>query len=610
MSFTEKEKQIISWGAANGKSKEEVRSAIINLRAGLTPSQMASAKTTVAGEQVVDTGPGYLERVGGQYEKSAEDIQSAVETGAEKMASGDVLGGVFRSGVGTAAAFVRGVFAPLIELVAPSIQSAISGAVKKEEAGENGGLVGKILTSDTFKNIVTKISDWAQENPDKARNLQDSIDVVTGIVGTPALSKSVSTVTRVGANIARSTGDWGGDAARVISGAIEDVVGAGGKVAAGASTIAKSATEGIARIPERIATNVAEKQAIAAAIEKLPSQAARRAVQEGVDIADARSLLAIAPEQKPLIRKIYDSVKAYVSGESKTNPIEIVGEPIVQRVNFLRREQVSVGRALGEASRNIGNVTTPELREAVLGELKKVPGMTGLAEKNGVLDFKNTVLTTAETLADRRAIQSIYEQAIRWGNGEAKHRLRQELFEILGGKKAAGVQLTATQDRAYQAIRTGLLNVLESKNELYRTLSQQYAKITKPLEEISRRMKGLIGADEDIANMSAGLLARRLTSAATSNPEIRNLLRLLDEATPKVGESLMSAETAQEVYNILNRYFDIAPKTSFQGLSQTAIEKGNVRSAVTQAVTDVIGRSDATRQKALEDLINEILLSS
>ena len=35
--------------------------------------------------------------------------------------------------------------------------------------------------------------------------------------------------------------------------------------------------------------------------------------------------------------------------------------------------------------------------------------------------------------------------------------------------------------------------------------------------------------DEDILDMSAGLLARRLTSNSASNPKIRLLLRQLDE---------------------------------------------------------------------------------
>jgi hypothetical protein len=78
-----------------------------------------------------------------------------------------------------------------------------------------------------------------------------------------------------------------------------------------------------------------------------------------------------------------------------------------------------------------------------------------------------------------------------------------------------------------------------------------------------RFMKTLPDATEDILDMQAGLLARRLTGNAQSNPQIRNILKMLDKATGKTGTK-DSVEALQDLYNIFDKYYSIAGKTGFQ----------------------------------------------
>jgi hypothetical protein len=119
-------------------------------------------------------------------------------------------------------------------------------------------------------------------------------------------------------------------------------------------------------------------------------------------------------------------------------------------------------------------------------------------------------------------------------------------------------------------------------------------------------MKGIVGADEDILNMSAGLLARRLTSNAPSNPQLRNILRSIDNILKD--KTLPNLEGLQDVYNILDRYYDIAAKTGFQGQIKTGIEKaGDIWTGIAGKVGEVTGQTPAVRQKAIEDLLKDIL---
>jgi hypothetical protein len=108
--------------------------------------------------------------------------------------------------------------------------------------------------------------------------------------------------------------------------------------------------------------------------------------------------------------------------------------------------------------------------------------------------------------------------------------------------------------------------------------------------------------------MDAGLLVRRLTSNATSNPEIRNLLRALDNATKVSGKTTLSVENLQDFYNVLDKYYNIAGKTTLQGQVQRGVEKASGwKDLLYQVAQKTTGMSDEVRMKAIEDAITEAL---
>lgn len=552
----------------------------------LTPQQFKALKTRLRGGE-----SGYFSRVGQRYGEEAERITGGIQQAAEQFGQKDEsIGGTFkktgallRGGLRTVGGVARAAFAPITEL--PGIKQAT------EFVGES---VAKIPGIDV---ALQKASELAKRHPESAKDIEDVLDTLA-LLGGQKVSPTLAGVAQKGKQVVKAT--------------VPPIRGGAAGIATAARTtkdIATTAFGGVQRIPSRIATNVAEKRAQKEAIRQLPVKSAQEAVQQGVDIADVKQMMNLPKAQVSPLRKLLSGVQKYARGETETNPIEIVGRPMRQGVQRLESAKGKIGQQLGEVANNLGEVSTREVFRPVFDALQKVPGLNGLrVSGRGELIFGDTVLASALSKNERKAIQKIFIEAVKAGSGKSKHLLRQELFEILGGKKRALTALTDTQEKAFDAVRSGLSNVLEGKNTAYKTLSNEYRKIVQPLQNLRRFFKNVAGADEDILDMNAGLLARRLTSAAPSNPQIRAILRSMDNALATKGKTLTNLETLQDFYNILDRYYDIAPKTGFQGQVKTGVEKATSGTGfMMEKARELAGETPAVRQKALEALLADVL---
>jgi len=521
---------------------------------------------------------GYLSRVKEQV------IGNVKEATQSELASGETMNPL-AAGVNIAKNVSNAVLSPVSQALKPAFDKTIapvSNAIVKTEP-------------------VQRVIDIISKHPDLAGVVADTLETglnVAGIEGTASgLQSGVDAVKGAPETIANKITPELQKFGKNIAQKTEGIRGVG-------SLISESAS----RIPSRIATNLAEKQAVSDTIKSLPTKEAQDAAFEGISVPDVEAITKIPESQKAPFRKLVDVVKKFAKGETKTNPIEVIGKPFMSRIKYLDTLRTKVGQQLGDVANGLSKVSKTELLPEVFGKLKKVSGLAGLKIKNGLLDFKDTVLSSQLTKADRTTIQKIFTDAIKDGTGKSKHLLRQELFEILGGKKRSLSNITDTQESAFQAIREGLSDVLEGKNGQYKKLSNQYRKIVEPLQGMRKLMKNVAGAGEDILDMSAGLLARRITSFAKSNPEIRNILRKLDAATKVKGKTLVNVEALQDFYNILDKYYDIAGKTGFQSQVTAGIEKASgIKDLLLQKVREVAGTTEATRTKALESLLDSVL---
>lgn len=542
----------------------------------------------------ISSKPGYLSRVGTELKSAYSGLQKTTERGAELMNEGRTgnlatdlsknVQGAVMSGLGAAESAIQAAFSPVTAALSPLFESGLKAS--------------GVLDNEKVRKTLVGLDTWAKAHPDAAENLKNLVTVGTTVYG----AKGAKKVAPIIKEEAKAVVDYGVKTAKAgveaVTPAIKGTVG-----------VAKSTVGGVVRTPARIATNIAEKQAVEKTIKSLPTKIAQRAARDGIDPLDVKTLYKVSKEVKPSARKLADNVIKFAKKETNVDPIEMVGKPVVMRMKALESAGTNIGKKLGDVSTKLGAVKSSEIAPPVFNSLKKVRGLEGLTvNSKGVLNFKNTVLTTAETSSDRKAIQSIFTQAIKSGSGQQKHLLRQELFEVLGGKKRALTALTDTQEKSYQAIRSGLSTVLESKDATYKSLSNQYRTVIYPLTEMRKMMKTIPGATEDILDMQAGLLARRLTSTSLSQGKVKMILKAMDDVAKVKGSTLKTTEELQNLYNLLGKYYDLAPKTGFQGQVKAGVEGATgLTDLITGAIRSVAGETSAVRQKALENALMEAL---
>jgi len=525
--MTPEEIKIAEYGAKNGKTKEEVKAAILKYRESIKPKEKTVLEKVAGGLDVAFGGGAIGEAIGSQLAKFTE--------------GGRAL-----------------------------------------KAQEEVGLVPQGTFEETFKGPTGK-----ELGIDL---LQAGLAVGTGGLGGVGI-KAATPAVKAGVTATKK--------------AAESII----PVASGAKELISRGGQKLANIPETLGTNVGAMKAETEAIKALPTKTAQEVTRSGVDILDVKDLIKIPVIAKPEIKQMADNIAKFARGESEIDPIEFVGKPIVARLKSLEATRVSVGKKLGEVAENLGKVTANEMYKPVLSRLQKTPGLEGLkVDSKGKLDFSNTTLTTRSTASDRSAIQNMFTDAIKSGTGKQKHLLRQELFEVLGGKKRAQVQLTGTQEKAYESIRQGLSDVLETKNSSYKTLSKKYREVLKPLADMRKKIRATPESPEDILDMNAGILARRITSTAMSRGDIESAIKALDKVTKTKSNVWEKTKALQDSYNVLRKYYDIDPKTSFIGLTKSAVEEGGgISGALIGGAKKLVGQTPAVRQAALEKLLNEIL---
>jgi hypothetical protein len=556
-----------------------------------SPQDERLARIQSLRQDIKSTQGGFMSDIKGIGTDIAESFKSRQEKGQAIAESDSGFAQKSFQALGQGAGFLSDVVGSTVmgglkALTPQPIQEAVGGAVQSG--------VEAVAQTDTVQNVIQK---YQALDDNTKRNIDALIgfgSLATDVAGGALLKKPVQqagkAVVETGLNVAKS----GVELAKPV-------------INVGKNVVTDTAT-GVVDFAKRIPVNVAESQAQKESIKALGSKTLQKAAREGVDVLDLQDMKKIPKPERPILKKLADTVKDFAEGKSKNNPFEVVGKPMVQGLKLAQSKATSIGQKIGQIADNLPNFSPADLKQNVFNNLKAVRGLEGIElTKNGLLNFKNTTLATAATKADRIAIQKIFNDAVKNGSSKSKHLLRQELFEVLGGKKKAGLQITGTQEGAYEAVRKGIADSLENVSPQYKALNMEYAKAISPIQKL-KKLLGTAGVDEDILKMKAGLLARRLTSTAKSNPEIRQILRDLDRVISTKGKTLLSTERLQDFYNILNKYYDIAPKTGFQNLVKEGVDAGtSVLGMAKQIGAKFAGKSQAVRQKAFEDALKELL---
>ena len=595
--LTPEEKQIAEYGKKQGKTAQQVIQAIDKFRGSKIQTQ-APKKQSFMGDLIGD-----IKGVG-------RDIKDVVLRRGKRL--GETLEADARGEQGKASSIFQ---AATNMAVAPAevVGAGIKGVVKsvlpqgaEDKIKETISKVGqKVLSLPETKQFVENYKEMERLDPEMARNtvaLAEGGEFLLTFLGLKGAKDLTKTGFQTGKEVLETGLEQGG---KVLSRAGEAVA----PLVKGAGEVVEST--GVTRLPSNIATNVSSKIASEQAIKSLPSKVAQTAVRDGIDINEVKTLInTVKQNTKAQMKNLFTTAKKFATDKTGTNPIEVVGRPIVSAIQKLDTARKNIGSQLGNIADTMPKVLESEVKPVALETLQKVSGLEGLrTTAKGALDFTGTTLATAENKSARIALSKMFADATASGTAKSKHLLRQEIFEILGGKKAAKVVLTETQDKAYEALRKALADILDARNAKYKTLNMQYAKHLEPLKELRKKIRVLgAGADEDILDMSAGLLARRLTGAGATGPEIKALLRKMDLVLKNTDKLEDVVESLQNLYNILAKYYAIEGGTSLQGQIKSAISSSDsLVGMVKGAVKKVAGGSEDTRKKALEKLLNELL---
>lgn len=373
-------------------------------------------------------------------------------------------------------------------------------------------------------------------------------------------------------------------------------------IVSGTGEVLRSAGRTLKTIPENIATNVGEMQAKEAVIKSFPSTAGQNAIRKGVDIADATTLQnAIkTPEAKTLIQ----TIKNYAAGDKSVSPFEVIGKPIVNRLKTLDTQVKGLATQLDSVAQDLKGVSVSDaskIQDSVMEGLNKLQ----ISIKNGGLDFTGSSLEGIG--GSGKIIDNVFKRLQTAEDAFDLHNLKKYIdANVSFGKRVEG--LDAGAERLLKTWRKAIDDTLDTQFVDYNKINTELAKRISPLEDLKSLLKNADGLDTDLLSEKAGILARRITSAAASNPEIKQVLRNLDQFTSTSGKTLGKIENLQDLYNILNKYYDIAPKTGFQNLVKEGVSfPSGILDQVTGAVKDFAGTTNAVRQKALEDYISELL---
>ncbi len=397
----------------------------------------------------------------------------------------------------------------------------------------------------------------------------------------------------------------GGAIGATIGGAIPGIpalYGAAKPLVSGTGDVLKSAGRTLKNIPENISANVGEMKATEQAIKSIPSVTGQNAVRRGIDIADATGLQKAiqTPEAKGLIQ----TIKNYAAGDKSVSPFEIVGRPIVDRLKTLDTQVKKFALQLDSVAQDLKGVTVGDVSkidDTVVSGLNKL--QIGV-NKEG-LDFVGSSLEGVGNSGT--IVNNVFKRLQTARDAFDLHNLKKYIdANVSYGKRVEGLDSGA--ESLLKTWRKAIDDTLDTQFEAYNKVNTELAKRISPIEELKGLLKNADGLDTDLLNEKAGILARRITSAAPSNPEIKQVLRNLDSFTSGKGKTLGKIENLQDLYNILNKYYDIAPKTGFQNLTKEGMQSaGGVSERVIDTVKGFAGSTNATRQKALESYLDELL---
>lgn len=593
MTLTEKQKQILNrYPSFNTGGTAE------NFRSGLSDESIESTRTEVKDAfrakgfmaDIKGIGTGIKESAINRSDKFGE-IDKSVARGDTGTA--EALFQKFGQGAGFASDIVGETFLGALKALTPQ-------GIQEKVGDKVTDVATKVAESETAKKLGT----WYQNLDENAqRDLQSIIgigslglDVAGGFLAKKPVTNVAKNVADKTLETSKKAVDFATDITKGTKG-LDDLGGG----------IAKDVIDTPSDLLRRAQTNIAENQARRQAIRELPSQVAQRAVRDDVDILDVQRLYNLPKDNNGAYKKLAEVVKQFETGSTSQNPLEVIGKPVVERLKSLDADIKKFGTQLDTVAESLKGKTLQSSRE-LLTEADNSLAKLGITKvDDGSLSFAGSNIEGLGN-ANENVIKQVYKRLQEATDASDYHRLKKYIDNNVDfGKSTEG--FVGEAESLLKTWRKQIDTALDTEFADYKLVNDELSKRLTPVKEMKNLLKatGDLSENQDLVELGAGLIARRLTSNSVSNPKIRLILRAMDEATTVKGKTSLNVESLMDFYNILEKYYDVAPKTGFQGQITSGIEKAsNLQGIVIDALGKLSGRSNAVRKKALEDILNEV----
>jgi len=490
-----------------------------------------------------------------------------------------------QQGLGSATLQTFGQGAGLVgDVIGETIMSAGRTVLPKQAEQAIASGASSLFGTKPIQEVTSEYQAFKEKYPEASANIE-AIFNIGSLIPIGAGAKAGVATTARGAGKALDTAV---DATKGITNAIE-----------GATDVLSPAVNAVKNIPSRIATNIDSAKQAENVIKSLP-KTAQQAVRQGIEVDDIKSVLDISKNQKQALSKLYNATKDFVSGARKNNPIEAVGKPVVERLNTLKGQVSQLGGQLDEIAKGLKGKSVKNSDEVLNSTINSLDNL-GVKITDDGLDFAGSNL---EGLGSNETIISnVYNRLKNANDASDLHRLKKYIDNnVTFGKTSGG--FTGEAENLLKQWRSAIDNALDTSFPAYNKVNTELASRLKPINNLKRYFKSASGLDEDLFELSAGQLMRRITSNVRSNPEIRQVLRDLDNATKVKGKTSLDIEALVDFQSTLEKYFpEIVGKNSLKGQLQDV--SGTFADKVMGAVKDVAGQTEAVRRKAITDFLDD-----
>lgn len=584
----ENEIQLVSEAQKRGMTPDKIKEAVIQYRAQLgvkSQPQTAPTQTATATAEKPQGFGASVKEAFGQRKKQAEEAADLY--GGKEQTLGESALQTAGAGLG----FIGDVAFQGLRAITPKpVKEALSGATQA------------IAETPTAQRVIQGATQFAEAHPRATRNIKAGIDVLSALppakgasLGLQGVTKGVQTTVKGAEAVAKGVQTG----VRAVKGATETA----GDVLGVLKSTAKKGATAVKQAPMRLRT-AAEKGAEEAATLAKQTPSVRKAVVNGIELRDAKLIETATDAEKEVFKDMVNQAKTYEIDRSSLSSADVAGNQLQKRVGEAQDLLRKRGAELGESVKGLkGEVVA--VRQKILQRIREIPGLEDVRINNkGQLDFSKSRIS--QSLPAQKELNR-YWSALKGRDAYRMHQLRQELFEILGGKKAGGMVLTASEEKAVNAIRQGIADALEEVSPTYKALNKDYAMVADPMARLNKFYKGLEGASDDILNEASGNLMRRLTSNAPSGSQLKQALNDLDYVLSQAGlDSGVNLQKLQEFQNALDRYYDIAKDTGFAGQVSLGVKKSGLMDLIDKgvaAVGDKLGASPEVKRKMIEELL-------